>query len=275
MKPTILLIHGAWLTPAVMQPFKSRYEAAGYNVLAPAWPFMDRPVSELRSKPDPRVGKLTLGKIVEHYAAIIDSLPQNPILVGHSYGGLIVQMLLDRGYGAAGVSIDPAPAAGIRPGPKALAAALPVFLAWNGWSRALTMKPSHFGRYVANDLPTEVQAHVYDQLVVPAPGRIYYQSVLGIGAGINWKNDQRAPLLLISAEGDRTVEPGMVKQNFDRYAKSSAITALKIFPGRSHALIAGPGWEEVADFALTWAQSPHATSVSAAAGYMHIEAAHA
>ena len=99
MTKTIVLIHGAWLTPASLANFRRYYEARGYKVLSPAWPLMDRNVAELRANPHPQLGTLTLGKIVAHYTAIIEALPEKPILIGHSYGGLIVQMLLDRGYG--------------------------------------------------------------------------------------------------------------------------------------------------------------------------------
>lgn len=125
-------------------------------------------------------------------------------------------MLRDRGLGAAGVSIDPRPAASIRPGAKAFLSALPMFLAWHAWSRGLTMRFAAFARNFANGLPEAEQRAAYARHIVPAPGRIYYQSVLGLGAGVAWKNPDRTPLLLVSGEDDRTVEPGMVLQNLMR-----------------------------------------------------------
>lgn len=202
---------------------------------------------------------------MDQYAAIIAALPEQPILIGHSYGGLIVQMLLDRGFGVAGVSIDPGPAAGIKPGAKAFLSALPVFLAWRGWSRALSMSFKQFAKNFANGMPEAEQRRAFDRHIVPAPGRIYYQSVLGFGASIDWKKDDRAPLLLVSGTDDRTVEPDMVRQNASRYSASSAITELVSFPDRSHFLIAAPGWEEIADTALAWAQGGNRT-VSALSG---------
>lgn len=215
-------------------------------------PSMDRPLTDLRRTPQPDLGKLTLGRIVDRYASIIPTLPKKPILIGHSYGGLDVQMLLDRGLGAAGVSIDPGPAAGIKPGPKAFLSALPAFLAWRGWSWALTMSFKQFAKNFANGLSEAAQRSAFEEHIVPAPGRIYYQSVLGLGASVDWKKADRAPLLLASGADDRTVEPGMVQQNLARYAASSATTDLVSFPGRSHFLIASPGWEEIADHALAW-----------------------
>lgn len=260
MSNTIMLIHGAWVTPASLETFRSHYAAKGYTVLAPAWPLMDRPVAELRRAPHADLGKLTLGQIVEHYARIIDTLPEQPILMGHSYGGLIVQMLLDRGYGAAGVAIDPGPAAGIMAGPRAFLAALPVFVAWRGWSRALTMSFNGFAKHFANKLPASQQRAAYDEHIVPAPGRIYYQSVLGFGAGINWTNNDRAPLLLISGDDDRTVEPSMVRQNFKKQKKSTALTEMQSFPGRGHFLMVEVGWQEIADYALSWALANRRTA---------------
>lgn len=210
MSKTILFNHGAWLTPASWQAWQRRYEAQDYTTLAPAWPLLDRPVQALRDAPDPALGALTLGSIVDHYAAIIATLPEPLILIGHSYGGLVAQMLLDRGLGAAAVSISPAPAAGIKPGPKAFRAALPVFLAWRGWIRALSKSLAGFVRNFAHGLDAQQQREAFERHVVPAPGRIYYQSVRGTGSAIGWSKPDRAPLLLISAEHDRIVEPDQV-----------------------------------------------------------------
>ena len=119
-----------------------------------------------------------------------------------------------------------------------------------------------FARNFANGLPEARQRAAYDLHIVPAPGRIYYQSVLGIGASIDWKNSNRAPLLLVSGEQDRTVEPGMVRQNLECYAASPAVTDFHVYPGRSHFLIAAPGWEEIADRALEWAEAFVAPGIS-------------
>jgi pimeloyl-ACP methyl ester carboxylesterase len=129
---------------------------------------MDRPITDLRRAPHLDLSKVTFSKIVDHYATIMAALPEKPTLIGHSYGGLIVQMLLDRSLGAAGVSIDPGPAAGIKPGTKAFLSALPVFLAWRGWSGTLTMSFKQFTKNFANGLPESKQWKAFEDHIVPA-----------------------------------------------------------------------------------------------------------
>jgi len=135
----VVFIHGAWVTPLCWERFQSRFEAQGYTCLAPAWPFDDRSVEELRAKPAPELARVGIAEIVDHYAAIIAGLEELPILIGHSFGGLFVQLLLDRGLGVAGVAIDPAPPRGVLPGPKAIRASFHVIRRWRGWRKTLTI----------------------------------------------------------------------------------------------------------------------------------------
>lgn len=253
MSKTVMLIHGAWLTPASWAPFARRCEARGYAVVAPPWPFMDRPIDEFRRSPHPEFHRLTIAKIVEHYAQLLRGLPSSTLVIGHSYGGLFAQLLLARGLGAAGVALDPAPIRGVIPTPRAFLSALPVFWAWRGWNRALTMRYEDFAIDFAQTLPEPEKRAAYDRYVVPAPGRLYYEAAFGIGTGIQPKNTKRAPLLLIAGEKDRIIEPAMVQATYRRQHQAPSTTAFKLFPGRSHFLIAEPGCEEVADYALGWA----------------------
>ena len=167
-----MLIHGAWLTPASWDLFRGRYEAEGYTVVAPPWPLEDRPIAELRRSPHPDLGKMTTGKIVDHYEKLIRALPESPIIMGHSYGGLFTQLLLDRGLGVAGVAMEPVPIRGIIARPRTVLSALPVHLAWRGWSRVLTMSFSQFATNFAQTLPESEKRAAYDRYVVPTPGRI-------------------------------------------------------------------------------------------------------
>jgi alpha-beta hydrolase superfamily lysophospholipase len=253
MSKSVMLIHGAWLTPLAWEHFRRRYEDRGYRVAAPPWPLEDAPIEQLRRSPHPELRKLTVGRIVDHYDALVRQSPEPPMIIGHSYGGLIAQKLLDRGLGAAGVALSPAPIRGVIPTPRVLRSALPVFLAPFGWNRVLTMSFTAFAATFAQTLPADRRRALYDRYVVPTPGRIYYQGAAGIGTGIRTANPDRPPLLLIAGAEDLTVSSSMVEATFRRQRRAAAATAFKSFAGRSHFLFAEPGWEEVADFAIAWA----------------------
>lgn len=255
MAATVMLIHGAWLTPSAWDRFRQRYAAAGMTVTAPPWPFLDRPAEALRASPDPGLARLGLAQLVDHHAALIAALPEPPILIGHSFGGLVVQLLLDRGLGAAGVAIDPAPPFGVPASPLAIWTSLPVFAAWNGWNRVLRMSLRNFSTGFAQTLPEAEKPYAWEKFVVPAPGRIFFQAPLGIGSRVRWANPDRAPLLLIEGERDRTVPASMVRANYRRQRRAPSPTEYREFPGRSHWLCNETGWEEVADAALDWAQA--------------------
>lgn len=253
MADTVMLIHGAWLTPSSWDRFRQRYEAAGLSVIAPPWPYLDRSVGELRRSPDPRLAKLGIAQIVDHYAELIEALSHPPILIGHSFGGLIVQLLADRGLGAAAIAIDPAPPFGVPAHPLAVWTSLGVFFAWNGWNRVLRMSLRGFSTGFAQTLPEAEKPYAYEKFVVPTPGRIFFQALLGIGAKVRWTNPDRPPLLLIAGEEDRTVPAPMVRSNYRKHLRSPVAAAYHQFPGRSHWLCNEDGWEEVADRALSWA----------------------
>jgi pimeloyl-ACP methyl ester carboxylesterase len=251
---TVLFVHGAWVTPACWKSFISRYEAQGYHCIAPAWPYLDKPVSELKSHVDPRLADQTIDMLVEHYARKIRELSEPPILVGHSFGGLIVQLLLDRGLGSCGVAIDAGPPSGVLPSLPALKAALPVLLTWRGWSKLHTMSFKAFSETFANTLPSSELRKTYDEQIVPAPGRIYFQAAIGIGNSLTFANPARPPLLLITGEKDVTSTPSMVRAMYKKHMRSPRPVTLMEFAGRSHWIIAEPGWEEVAEKALQWAE---------------------
>ncbi len=252
---TIVLIHGAWVTPESWSPFRSYCEAEGYRCLAPAWPGLDRPVDELRRSPDPAFAETTIKSLVDHFDRLVRALPEPPILIGHSFGGLIVQMLANRGLGAAAVAIDPGPPRGVLPSLTAVWSALPVLLSWMGWRRVLTMSFKSFASTFANALSPTEQRRAYEQHVVPAPGRIYFQAALGLGNAVNFSNPNRPPLLLVAGEADRTSTPSMARAMHRKHSRSPVRVDLIAFPGRSHWLIAEPGWQEVAGTAIEWAEA--------------------
>jgi pimeloyl-ACP methyl ester carboxylesterase len=260
---TIVLIHGAWVTPQCWSLFRAAYESQGYRCIAPAWPGLDRPVDELRLSLDPAFARTTIKSLVDHYDRIVQALPEPPVLIGHSFGGLIVQMLADRGLGAAAVAIDPGPPRWVLPSLAAVRSALPVLLAWRGWRRVLSMSFKSFASTFANALPLDEQRPTYDQHVVPAPGRIYFQAALGLGNAVNFANPKRPPLLLIAGEDDRTSTPSMARAMHKKHSRSPVRVDLIRFPGRSHWLIAEPGWQDVAGKALEWVEAQVGTSATA------------
>jgi pimeloyl-ACP methyl ester carboxylesterase len=249
---TVVFIHGAWMTPQSWDKFRQPFEAAGYTVLAPTWPHLDKSVAELRAGKNEELGKVGVNDIADHYQAIIEKLAEAPLLVGHSFGGLIVQMLLDRGLGVAGIAIDPGPIAGAIADPISLGAAFPVIARFNGWNTAFMLSREAFADRFANTVPEAERNAAYDKLVVPAPGRIFYEAALMIGTNVHTAQ-RKQPLLLISAEKDRTVAPALVRSIFNVQKKSSARTDMQSFAGLSHFLIAETGYKKVAAFALNWA----------------------
>jgi pimeloyl-ACP methyl ester carboxylesterase len=257
MPKTIVLIHGAWLNSACWDGFKRRYEGRGYTVLAPDWPYDDRPPSELRASPRPELARLGQREIIGHYEQIIRALPEAPILIGHSAGGVFVQHLLDRGLGAAGVAIDPAPTPGVPLYPHAIVSALPVFLDPLSWRKAKQMSRRFFKNRFAQLVPKSEADALYDRHIVPTPGKVYWDGVIN-RIDIDWDSSIRPPLLLIGGGKDLIADAGMTRAIFHKQSRAASQTELKIFPDRAHWTCLDPGWEEVADTALDWAER-HAT----------------
>jgi alpha-beta hydrolase superfamily lysophospholipase len=248
---TVLFVTGAWMHTSSWDKFRSAFEAAGYKTLAPAWPYLEAPTAaELRANADQRLGTLTFGKIVDHYAKIIDGLDEQPLIVGHSMGGLITQLLLDRGYGVAGIAMDPGPVAGAFPGPVSLLAALPPIFAGPGNSH--TISRDGFAKNFANILSPAEQKAAYDDYVVPTPTNIFYQAAAMIGTGANVKA-RKQPLLVIAAEHDRTVTPFLARGIYNVQKKAPSRTDFKQFADRDHFLAGERGWEDVAQYTIDWA----------------------
>ena len=163
MSKTVLLIHGAWLNSHSWEAVKARYEARGFTVVAPDWPYDDRSPEELRAEPDEKLATLGQREIIDNYQRIIGQCPEEPILIGHSAGGVFVQHLLDRGLGVAGVAIDPAPTPGVALGPHAIVSTLPVFFDWGSWKKVETMSRDYFHKRFAQLVPEEQADAIYDK----------------------------------------------------------------------------------------------------------------
>ncbi|MGN6111162.1 MAG: alpha/beta hydrolase [Kofleriaceae bacterium] len=256
---TIVLVHGMWMTPRSWQGWIDRYTRAGYRVLAPAWPGLEGEVEAIRRDPTPLIG-LGAAEIVEHYEEIIRELDSEPILIGHSFGGAFVQVLLDRGAGAAGVAIHATPVRqAVYTLPASTLAATWRFLIkpWNA-RRALPFTPAQFHHAFANTLDEDASNEAYDRLHIPAPGRALFQGALAnferhSPFAIDFANRERAPLLFIAGTADRLMPPSVQRRSQEHYLRAGAQADLIEFADRSHFTIGEPGWEEVADRALAWA----------------------
>jgi alpha-beta hydrolase superfamily lysophospholipase len=258
---TIVLIHGLWMTPRSWEHWVSRYTAAGYTVLAPPWPGLEGEVEALNADPTP-LTTLTIATIVDHYERIVRDLDRPPMIIGHSFGGTFVQMLLDRGLGAVGVAVASAPVKGVVRVPlSTVRATLPVLRSPANRHRAVPLTPEQFHDAFTNTLSATESREMYDRYHVPAAGGVLFEGALanlrpGGATKVDFANRNRAPLLLLAGGADRVIPPVVNRENVRRYRRSSALTAYREFPGRSHFTIGQPGWEEVADYALSWALSP-------------------
>jgi len=260
-RPTIVLIHGLWLTPRSWEGWIDRYQKAGYNVLAPSWPGLEGEVEAIRKDPSP-LKRLKLKTVVDHYERIIRKLDAPPIIMGHSFGGLIVQMLVDRGLGSAGVVIDSAQSAGVPVLPLSTIWATITVLGnpftFNGTS---SLSPKKFNYAFTNELNEVESKKVYDRYQIPGSNRILWDGALSLfnpnaSSKVNYANNNRAPLLFIAGGNDHLVPPAINKANMRKYVKnSSAVTDYREFPNRTHHTVGQKGWEEVADFALQWANA--------------------
>ncbi|MCX5329490.1 alpha/beta hydrolase [Streptomyces sp. NBC_00140] len=257
---TIVLIHGFWVTPRSWEQWAAHYEKRGYRVLTPAYPGFEVEVESLNADRAP-IEKVTVQQIIDSLETLVRGLDRPPILIGHSAGGVFVQLLLDRGLGAAGVALNSAPTEGVAVVPLTqIKAAFPVLKNPANRHRAvgLTFEQWHYA--FTNTFPEEESRALYQRYAVPASGSIFWDSALATlrpghqSTYVNYHNDDRAPLLFVSGEQDHLMPP-KVQQSNARHYKSHTVTEVTEFAGRPHLLPAAPGWEEIADHALDWAVS--------------------
>lgn len=255
---TVVLIHGLWMTPLSWEHWVERYSAQGFRVIARSWPGMERDIEELRQDPSP-IAELGVTEVVDHYERIIRALDRPPIIVGHSFGGLMTQILLDRGLGAAGVAIAPAPIKGVIFLPfSTLKVSFPALRNPANAHRAVPLTAEQFHYAFGNNMSEEESLAAYERYAVPGPDHLLFQAALAnfnpnAATMVDVHNDARAPLLLIAGEHDHVSPPAVVKATYNLYRKSRAITDYKEFAGRSHFILGEAGWEDVADFSLRWA----------------------
>jgi pimeloyl-ACP methyl ester carboxylesterase len=263
---TIVLIHGFWVTPRSWEHWISRYEARGYRVLAPAYPGFEVEVEALNADPAP-IEALTLRQVIDHLESVVGALDAAPILIGHSAGGALVQILLDHGFGAAGVAINSAPTEGVAVAPLSqLKSTAPVLRSPSNRHKAVGFTHEQWHYAFTNTFSEEDSRAAYERYHIPASRDILWGSVVAnVKPGhqdtwVDYRNDDRAPLLFISGNEDHLMPPKVQRSNAKHY-KSDTITEIEEFEG-PHLLPAKDGWEEVADYALSWAVS-HAPEPSA------------
>jgi alpha-beta hydrolase superfamily lysophospholipase len=254
----VVLIHGLWTTPRIWEHWIPRIERHHLRVVAPAYPGLEGEVEALNADPSP-IAALTVPATVEHLEQAIAELPTSPVLIGHGFGGALVQILLDRGVGIAGVAINSVPTEGVRAMPAAaIRSAFPVLHNPANRHRAVGFSAKHFHRAFANTLDEAAADEAYRRYVVPAPGRFVWDGVLAnIKPGhqdtwVDYRNPDRAPLLLLSGGMDQIVPASVVKENAHRYDKSPAHTDYKEFENRDHFTIGAPDWEQVWGYAYSW-----------------------
>ena len=253
----LMLIHGAWLSARSWEQFAEYFEARGFAVSAPEWPRKHGDVERLRDDAGELAG-LGLTEIVEHYAGLIGELEEPPVLVGHSFGGLIVELLLDRGLGRAGVALSPAPPKGILILPfSAFKAASPALAHPSTRHGIVPLTLEEFTYAFVNTLsPADAKA-AYDRYAVPETGRILYQAgfanfALHPPTEVHFRNGERAPLLIVGATEDHTVPASVARAQVKKYEKSPAQTDYLEFEGRPHLFMVGDGAREVAEAVDGW-----------------------
>jgi pimeloyl-ACP methyl ester carboxylesterase len=268
---TVVLVHGLWMTPRSWEHWVPHYEAKGYRALTPGYPGFEIEVEALRADPSV-IADLTVPETVDHLAEVIEGLEAPPIIIGHSFGGTLTQLLLARGLGAAGVAINSAPTENVYVTPPSQLKSLsPAFTHLASRHQAVEFTPEQFHYAFANTLSREDSDAAWERYAIGAPGAWLwaYGLVANFKPGhqetwVDYDQD-RAPLLFIGGGSDHIMPPSVNKGNVKKYARSPAVTEYQELAGRSHWTCAEPGWEAVADLALDWAVA-HARTPAVEAG---------
>jgi len=255
----VVFVHGLWLLPTSWDRWRTVFEKAGYVTLAPGWPDDPETVQEAKEHPEVFAHK-TIGEIADHFEDVIGKLTQKPVVIGHSFGGLLTQILAGRGCSAVSVAIDPAPFRGVLPLPiSALRAATPVIGNPANRGRAVPLTYEQFRYGFANAVSEEEAEELYATFSVPGSGAPVFQAASAnlnpwTEAKVDTKNPERGPMLIISGEKDHTVPWAVAKASYRKQLRNDAATEIAEIPGRGHSLTIDHGWAEVADTALRFVQ---------------------
>ncbi|HEY4279057.1 MAG TPA: alpha/beta hydrolase [Conexibacter sp.] len=258
-KTPVVFIHGLWLLPSSWDRWAGVFERAGYTALTPGWPDDPQTVEEANAHPEVFAHK-SVGEVADHFEEVISGLRKPPAIIGHSFGGLLAQILAGRGLSAASVAIDAAPYRGVLPLPiSALKSASPVLGNPANRNRAVPLTYEQFRYAFANAVDAEEAKELYSEFAVPAAGLPLFQAATAnvnpwTEAKVNSTSERRGPLLLLSGDRDHTVPPAIVKAQFRKQKRNEAVTELETLEGRGHALTIDHRWRDVAEISLAFVQ---------------------
>jgi pimeloyl-ACP methyl ester carboxylesterase len=253
----VVFVHGLWLLPSSWDRWSGVFEDAGYTALTPGWPDDPDTVEEANANPEVFAHK-TVGQVADHYADVIGKLQRKPAVIGHSFGGLLTQIIAGRGLSAASVAIDPAPFRGVLPLPfSALKSASPVLSNPANYNRAIPLTYEQFRFGFANAVSEDEAKELYETFAVPASGAPLFQAATAnlnpwTEAKVDTKNPERGPLLIVSGEKDNTVPHAIANASYKRQKRNTGVTEFVEMPNRGHALVVDSGWREVAETALAF-----------------------
>ena len=255
----IVFIHGLWLLPSSWDRWAMLFEEAGYTTVSPGWPDDPDTVEEANAHPEVFAHK-TVGQVADHYSDVIGKLKKKPAVIGHSFGGLLAQIVAGRGLSAATVAIDPAPFRGVLPLPlSALKSASPVLGNPANINRAVPLTYEQFRYAFANAVSEDEAKELYESFAVPASGKPLFQAATAnlnpwTEVKVDTTNADRGPLLFISGEKDNTVPWAITNASYKRQKRNQSVTEIVEMPNRGHALVIDSGWREVADKTLAFVQ---------------------
>jgi non-heme chloroperoxidase len=258
-KRPVVFVHGLWLLPSSWDRWRTVFEEAGYSTLAPGWPDDPETVAEANRNPKVFAGK-SIKDVADHFDDVIRGLTTKPAIVGHSFGGLLTQILAGRGLSAASVAIDPAPFRGVLPLPiSALRASAPVLRNPLNRNRAVALTSKQFRYAFTNAVTADEARQLYDTFAVPAPGKPLFQAAIAnlnpwTEAKVDSKNPDRGPLLILDGELDHTVPWAIANASYNRQKRNTGVTEIAKVAGRGHALTIDTGWRDVADLSLAFIQ---------------------
>jgi non-heme chloroperoxidase len=256
-KTPVVFIHGLWLLPSSWDRWAAVFDEAGYTALTPGWPDDPQTVEEANANPDV-FAKKTVGQVADHFQEAIERLQKKPAVIGHSFGGLLTQIVAGRGLSAVSVAIDPAPFRGVLPLPiSALKSSKPVLGNPANRNRAVPLTYEQFRYAFANAVSEDEAKELYHEFAVPTPGAPLFQAATAnlnpwTEAKVNSKNPERGPLLITSGEKDHTVPWAISNASYKKQKRNEGVTEIVEIPGRGHSLTIDSGWREVCDTAIAF-----------------------